>query len=172
MIKLTIAIVVLLGAGIVWLRAQWARSRNSHAAKEIIDNLKSGKYGIESYAESLNIMICSKPISPVFDPAATRERLRALTGKQLEGKFSIQFADMNDQGKGIVIGEAKSKDIVAGYGGNKEIDIHFPCWVYIDADRENNSMNFRSTFPESKDHHYLLEDLSGIIYKTQAPAEQ
>ena len=61
MIKITIAIVVLLAAGVVWLRAQWARSKNSSAANEIINDLKSGKYVIESYAETLGILISTKP---------------------------------------------------------------------------------------------------------------
>lgn len=163
MIKTTIAIIVLLGAGIIWLRAQWARSKNSSAANEIINDLKSGKYVIESYAESLGIMISSKPFPAAFDPASAKRKLQELTGKLVHEKFSIRYADMNEAGKGIVIAEAKSKDIIAGYGGNKEIDIHFPCWLYIDADREAGKLDFRSTFPENKDHHYLLEDLSAAI---------
>ena len=73
MIKLTIGIVVLLAAGIIWLRAQWARSKNSNAANEIINDLKSGKYVIESYAESLGIMISSKPFPAAFDPVCGYE---------------------------------------------------------------------------------------------------
>lgn len=164
MIKLSIAIVVLLAAGVMWLRAQWARSKNNSAAGEIINDLKSGKYVIESYAGALGIMICSKPYPQAFDPASVKNKLQELTGKQLQGKFSIRYADMNPEGKGIIIAEAKSKDIVAGYGGNKEIDIHFPCWLYIDTDTANSKVDFRSTFPESKDHHYTLEDLCGEIY--------
>jgi len=163
MIKITIAIVVLLGAGIIWLRAQWARSRNSSAAKDIIDSLKSGKYNIASYAEALGIMISTKPCQPHFDPADGRKRLQALSGQQLRQRFSIQYADMDEEGRGIVIAEAKSKDIVAGYGGNREIEIHFPCWLYIQPDPANQKIDFRSTFPENKDHHYLLEDLSEEI---------
>lgn len=166
MIKITIAIVVLLAAGVVWLRAQWARSKNSSAANEIINDLKSGKYVIESYAETLGILISTKPFPPVFDPASAKNKLQEMTGKQIHEKFSIRYADMNEAGKGIIIAEAKSKDIVAGYGGNKEIDIHFPCWLYIDADREANKIDFRSTFPENKDHHYLLEDLSAEIHNS------
>ena len=123
MIKITIAIVVLLAAGVVWLRAQWARSKNSSAANEIINDLKSGKYVIESYAETLGILISTKPFPPVFDPASAKNKLQEMTGKQIHEKFSIRYADMNEAGKGIIIAEAKSKDIVAGYGGNKEIDI-------------------------------------------------
>ena len=164
MIKLTIAILVLLAAGVIWLRAQWARSKNSNEARQIIDDLKSGKYVIESYAESLGIMISSKTYEAGFDPAAAKTRLQALAGKQLLGKFSVRYADMNENGKGIVIAEGRAKDIIAGYSGNKEIDIHFPCWLYIDTDVQGNKIDFRSTFPESKDHHYMLEDLSAELY--------
>ena len=87
MIKITIAIVVLLAAGVVWLRAQWARSKNSSAANEIINDLKSGKYVIESYAETLGILISTKPFPPVFDPASAKNKLQEMTGKQIHEKF-------------------------------------------------------------------------------------
>jgi hypothetical protein len=164
MIKLTIAIAVLLAAGLVWLRAQWARSKNSNAANEIINDLQSGKFVIESYADALGIMICSKALPQAFDPGSAKVRLQELAGKKIRDQYSIRYADMNAAGKGIVIAEAASKDIVAGYGGNKEIDIHFPCWIYIDARAEANVVDFRSTFPENKDHHFLLEDFASEIH--------
>lgn len=165
MIKLTTFVLVLLGAALVWLRAQWARSKNSNAANQIISDLQSGKYEIESYAETLGIRISSKPLPESFDHLIARTRLQELMGKKMQEKFSIRYADMNGEGKGIVIGEAHAKDIVAGYGGNKEIDIHFPCWIYIDARGEDQMIDFRSTFPENKDHHYLLEDFSNALHQ-------
>lgn len=165
MIKLSIAIAVLLAAALVWLRAQWARSKNSNAANQIIQDLQSGKYEIGSYAETLGIRISSLPLPESFDTRKARTILQELAGKKIQEKFSIRYADMNDEGKGIVIGEAKSKDIVAGYGGNKEIDIHFPCWIYIDTRGADHCMEFRSTFPENKDHHFLLEDLSQALHQ-------
>lgn len=164
MIKLTIAIVVLLAAAVVWLRAQWARSRNSTAANEIINNLKSGKYEISSYAEALGIMIQSRTLQPGYEPAAVKVRLQALAGKKIRDVFTVQYADMDEEGRGIVIAEARSKDIVAGYDGNREVEIHFPCWMYIHPGPGQESMDFRSTFPEKKEHHYLLEDLAGELY--------
>lgn len=164
MIKLSIAIVVLLAAAAVWLRAQWARSRNNNAANEIIGNLQSGKYEISSYAEALGILILSSSLQPGFDPASVKRGLRALSGKKIKEVFTIQYADMDEEGRGIVIAEARSKDIVAGYGGNREVEIHFPCWLYIHPGSGNETIDFRSTFPENKEHHYLLEDLAGELY--------
>lgn len=168
MIKLTIGIAVLLAAALVWLRAEWARSKNSNAANQIISDLQSGKYVIESYADTLGILISSKPLPETFDPTNARTRLQELAGKKLQGKFSIRYADMNTEGKGIVIGEAHAKDIVAGYGGNKEIDIHFPCWIYIDTRSADQLIDYRSTFPENKDHHFLLEDLTQALHQRLA----
>jgi hypothetical protein len=164
MIKLVIGIGILLFGGFIWLRSQWARSKNSGAAKQIINDLQSGKYVIESYAESLGILICSKPLPEKTNLAIVKQLLQSLKGKPLQNKFNIQYADMNQNGKGIIIAEAKAKDIVPLYNSNKEIDIHFPCWLYIDTDEANNKVDFKSTFPESKDHHYLLEDFAVEIY--------
>lgn len=77
----------------------------------------------------------------------------------------VQHADLNENGKGIVIGEARVTDHVPVYNKNQEMDIHFPCWLYIDLNAENEKVDFRSTFPESKDHHYLLEELSEEVFK-------
>lgn len=160
MIKLSIAIIVLLVVAVAWLRSQWGRSKNKNASKQIIDDLKSGKYVIESYADSLNIMICTKAAPQQINMARIKQYLHALTDKKTAGKFTIQYADMNDNKKGIVIGEGLVKDIVH----NKQMDVFYPCWIYIEVNEDSKEVAFRSTFPENKDHHYLLEDLSGEIY--------
>ncbi|MFN8288915.1 MAG: hypothetical protein U0U70_01535 [Chitinophagaceae bacterium] len=171
MLKIIIGAAFLLAAAIAWIRSQWARSQNSGTAKQIIDDLKSGKHSIESYAESLGILITSKPLAQQPDMPAIRQRLQSLNGKRLLGKFTIQHSDMNERGKGIVIGEARATDVVPGYGRNQEMEIHFPCWLYIDLDTAQGKVDYRSTFPESKDHHYLLEDLSAAInQECMAPA--
>ncbi|MCB0777499.1 MAG: hypothetical protein KDB99_14400 [Chitinophagaceae bacterium] len=165
MVKLIIGALVLLAAGIVWLRAQWARSKNSNTANQIINDLKSGKYGIESYAESLSILIYSKAVKDSISVLNMPKQFESLSGSKLLDKFSIQYAAMNESGKGIIIAEAKDKDIIPMYNGNKEVDIHFPCWIYIDINKEDKKVDFKSTFPESKEHHYLLEDLSKKVFE-------
>ncbi|HMK26971.1 MAG TPA: hypothetical protein VK483_13150 [Chitinophagaceae bacterium] len=164
MIKLIIGIIVLLVAGIAWLRVQWGRSRNKNTSKQIIEDLQSGKYVIESYAESLGIMICSRSVSQPMDATAIKQYLHSLKGKKLSDKFNIEYGDMNENSKGIVIGEAITKDFIQAPNGNKEIDIFYPCWLYIDVNENNKEVSFKSTYPENKDHHYLLEDLSQVIY--------
>lgn len=161
MIKLTIAIALLAAGGIVWLRSEWGRSKNKNASKQIIDDLKSGKFVIESYADSLNILISSIRINSEMDWAAIKQKLNLLAGKKLLEKFQIDYADSNENNKAIVIGEAISKDYIQ----EKEINIFFPCWLYVELNADNNELQFKSTFPESKDHHYLLEDLANELYK-------
>lgn len=165
MVKLIIGIGVILFSAGIWIRSQWGRSKNNSTAKQIIDDLKSGKYVIESYAESLGILICTKVLPKEADLKQMKTKLQAFIGKQLLSKYKIEYADLNDNGNGIIIAEAKGKELVPVYGGNKEIEIHFPCWLYIQADQDNARIEFKSTFPESKDHHYLLEDLAAEIYK-------
>jgi hypothetical protein len=156
--KLIIGILGLIFIGIVWLRMQWGRSRNTNQSKKIIDNLTTGKHAIESYADALNIMIVSKPIPQLIDIQKIKQNLRSLSNKKILNKFTIQYGDANAWGKGIVIGEGLVKDIV----NDRQIDVFYPCWIYIDMDE--TSISFKSTFPENKDHHYLLEDMSVEIY--------
>jgi hypothetical protein len=165
MIKLIIGIIIFLAAGITWLRVQWGRSKNKNTSKKIVEDLKSGKYEIESYAEALSIMICSKPISQQIDISGIKKYLDSLSSKKLSDKYMIEFGDMNVNGNGILIGEAVTKDFIQTPNGNKEIDVFYPCWLYIDMNEDRNEISFKSTFPENKDHHYLLQDLSLEIYK-------
>ena len=159
-IKITIGIIVFLIIGITWLRVQWGRSKNQNASRQIVEDLKSGKYVIESYADSLNIMIWSKLVSEEINTAGIKHYLHSLNGKKVLDKFTVQYGDFNQNNKGIIIGEGSVKDTIH----DKEIDVFYPCWLYIDINESNKEVSFRSTFPENKDHHYLLEELSQEIY--------
>ncbi len=164
MIKLSIGIAILLVAGVSWLRVQWGRSKNKGTSRKIVEDLKSGKYVIESYAESLGITICAKPLSEQIDIREIKKHLQLLSGKKLSDKFTIEYGEMNENGKGILIGEAVTKDFIQAPNGNKEIDVFYPCWLYIETNQDSREVCFKSTFPENKDHHFLLEELSLIVY--------
>jgi len=164
MIKLTFIIITAAIAGIIWLRTIWARQKNRNASKKIVEDLKSGKHDIESYAESLDIFICSKSFQSDFDTAVTKKYLNSLAEKKLLEKYFILHGDFNGNKNGIVIAEVMAKDSVSLAGKEAEIDIFYPCWLYITVNEKDKQIVFRSTFPESKDHHHLLEDLAGEIY--------
>jgi hypothetical protein len=165
MIKIVILAAVLLSTGFVWVRSQWARSKNAGTSRQIIKDLQSGKHDIESYAEALNILIKSIPLSTITDFAYLKQKMEILVGKLFSGKYTIQYATINNNGNGILLAEAKIKEVVAGYHTDKEIDMHLPCRLYIAVDTVNNKIDFKSTFPETKDHYYVLEDLAEGVVK-------
>jgi hypothetical protein len=158
--KLIFGIIALAVIAAVWLRIQWGRSRNQNESKKIIADLKSGKHVIESYADAFSIMIVAKPLSGEINRETMKHYLHSLTDKKILDKYTVQYGDMNENNKGIIIGEGFVKDIVH----DRQIDVHYPCWLYIDVNEEGKEVSFRSTFPENKDHHYLLEDLSQEIF--------
>jgi hypothetical protein len=165
MIKVTILVFILLSTAFIWVRSQWARSKNTNEAKQIISDLQSGKYDVESYAEALNILIRSVALQQMLDYSFLKQQIEVLVGKAFLQKYTIQYATINKNGNGILIGEAKIKELVAGYHGNKEIDIHLPCWLYIKIDETNKKIDFKSTFPETKEHHFVLDDLADGLCK-------
>ncbi len=165
MIKLTIGIVILLAAGATWARAHWGKSKNRQTVNSIIADLKSGKFVIESYADSLNIMICSNVCSGEFDLPSVKKYLNTLVNKKVLDKFTVHYADISSKKNGIVLSEVVIKEYVGLPDNERKIDIYFPCWLYIHFDEEKKEVLFKSTFPENKDHHYLLEDLSQEIYQ-------
>ena len=156
--KIIFGLLILLFVAIVWIRMQWGRSKNKNQSKKIVDDLKSGKHDIESYAEALSIMIFSKPVQQEIEGQKLKHYLQSLSGKKTLNKFTVEYGDMNENKKGIVIGEGFVKDTIH----DRQVDVFYPCWIYIDID--GNNISFKSVFPENKDHHYLLEDLSTEIY--------
>jgi hypothetical protein len=164
MIKIIIGAVILGAAGIGWLRMQWAVSKNKKVAGSIIDGLKSGSFTVESFEESLGMLIRSKQITNGFSASSFKENAEKLANKKLREKFIVQYATMNPDYKGVVIAEAVVKGLFAS-DSNKEIDITYPCWIYIEINLEQHDVKFRSSMPESKDHHYLLEDIADSIFE-------
>ncbi len=159
--KLITGLAIALVIGMIWLRSQWGRSKNKNASRQIIADLQSGKHVIESYSDALSIVIYSKPIDHEIRVEEVKEYLNMLPGKKLPGRYSVQYGDMNKDYKGIVIGEGFVTDTVH----DRQMDVFYPCWLYIDADKSPGTITFRSTFPENKDHHELLEGLSEEIFK-------
>jgi hypothetical protein len=164
MIKLIVGAVLLIGAIITWLRMQWAIGKNKREANKIVEQLKNGNYTPEMLEESLGFLVKSKPMPAGADIAAFQRNLSQLTNGKLRGKFKVQYAEMNQQQKGIVIAEGVVKDHIS-VGSNKEVDVTYPCWLYLEVTPHPEEVRFKSSMPDGKDHHYLLEDISDAIYE-------
>jgi hypothetical protein len=163
MIKLTIAVIVLAVAGVAWMRTQWAVGKNKRAAGKLIEGLKNGSLTIESFAESLDMVMRTRQLPDGADISVFMRNLLALTNKKLREKFTVQYA-LSRGNKGIVIAEGVVKDTLS-VASNHVADITYPCWLYIHADPSKNEIYFKSSMPDGKDHHHLLEDISDEIYK-------
>jgi hypothetical protein len=163
MIKLTIGIIVLAVAGVAWLRTQWAVDKNKRAADKLIDGLKNGSMTIESFEESLDMLIKTRQLPDDKNLSVFLRNLPGLTNKKLDPKFTVKYA-LSSGNKGIVIAEGVVKDTIS-VASNHETDITYPCWVYIHANPSQQEIYFKSTMPDGKDHHHLLEDISDEIYK-------
>ena len=163
MIKLAIAAVVLIAGGVAWLRMQWAVEKNKKTAGKIIDGLKNGTYDAGSFEESLGMTIRKKQLTEDFDQRLFSQRISELTNNKLLDKFKIDYAVVESNGRGIVIAEAAIKDVLSA--GSKEVTVTYPCWLYLQLDNDNQEMYFKSSMPDGKDHHHLLEDISDVVYE-------
>lgn len=163
MIKLTVAIIVLAVAGVAWLRTQWAVDKNKRAAGKLIDGLKNGSLTIESFEESLDMLMRTRQLPDGTSLSVFMTNLPVLTNTKLGKKFTVKYASSSGN-KGIVIAEGVVKDTVS-IASNHETDITYPCWLYIYTDHSQKEIYFKSTMPDGKDHHHLLEDISDEIYK-------
>lgn len=161
--KILIALVFLLIAGISWLLQQRRNRKNAGTSRSLVDGLKSGRYSVASFADTLGMHIRSHPLAPETDPAAAGRKLAMLNGKKILDKFSILHTQADRQAA-VVIAEAVIRDFVQGYTNKKEIDLLYPCWIYIDTRAEDGGVCFRSSMPSDKDHQFLLEDLADEIY--------
>lgn len=161
--KSVIIIIGLLVAAVAWLRMQWAVGRNKRVAGKIVDRLKDGTYAPESLAESLPMLIRTRPLPENANLQVVRQNMAGLTNNRLRDKFKVQYATMNPDNKGVVIAEGVVRDQLSG--GTAEVDVTYPCWLYIEITEPGNEIRFRSSMPDGKDHHYLLEDISDAIFE-------
>ena len=87
MIKLVIGVIILIVAGVAWLRMQWAIDKNKRAAGKIVDGLKNGTYSVESFEESLNMQIRTRPLPAGVNMNSIQQSVAALANTKLKNKF-------------------------------------------------------------------------------------
>ena len=162
--KLIIIVIVLISAGIAWVKIKWAVNKNQREADRLIKGLKDETFDAGSFADSLCMNIKVIPASPAFDLAVFGQKLKTLSGKQLAGKYQVQHAQFDESKKGIIIAEGSVTDTI-GAGGSHAVTLKLPCWMLVEHDPAANTISFRSTLPESSDHHYLQEQLAEIIVR-------
>jgi hypothetical protein len=161
-LKIIIVAIVLISAGIAWVRIRWAIGKNQREADRLVKGLKDGVYNAGSFSDSLSMSIKVIPASSNFDPVVFGRKLNTLSGRQLAGKYQVQHAQFDNSDKGIIIGEGSMIDVI-GAGGSKAVTLKMPCWLLVEHDSATNSIFFKSTVPESSDHHYLQEQFAQII---------
>lgn len=157
-------LLMLAGGGIMWLRIKYFNSSSRRSSKRAIKDLQEGKVDFAGMMETLSMMIRSKPVAAGFNLADFHQRLNLLTHKKLLGKITIQFVESKGPDT-IVIGQAEVKDIVPGYYGTNDVKVVYPCWIHISVNTDEQRMDFRSTFPQDKEHQYLLEDMADEIFR-------
>lgn len=163
-IKVIIISIIAVSAGIAWVRIKWAVGKNQKEADRLVGGLKDGTFNAGSFSESLSMNLKILPAPAGFDLAAFGQRLGNLSGKELAGKYKIQHAQFDESEKGIIIGEGSLLDTI-GAGGSKAVTLKMPCWLLLDYDAASNNLSFKSTVPESSDHHFLQEQLAAIIVR-------
>ena len=160
-----IGIVFLAGAGIMWLRQLWANSKNKSISRDLASGLKNGAISFSSMSDTLDMMVRTKKIN--VETPLDLQKICALDDRSiLLGKFTVSHVSMrDDQNACIVIAQAKISDTIPLYETNKEVDLIYPCWLYIEMDASNHLIYFKSQMPHDKEHGYLLQDLSDYLYE-------
>lgn len=164
MFKVIVLLVMVSTGAVAWIRIKLANSKNTHTSKKLIEGLRSGHFTIRSMREQLGMMIRTKPLPSTPEVFSYRQHLRTLINQRLMGKFKILYADADTEGYGVVIAETIFKDTIHATDINTNVDIVYPCWIYIEPDIEGKQIYFRSSMPADKDHQYLLEDFSDLLY--------
>jgi hypothetical protein len=166
MFKVIVLLVAVSTGAVAWARIKWANSKNTNTSKKLIEGLRSGNFTIRSMQESLGMLIRTKPLPEMPGEFQYRQHPRVLINQRFAGKFRIFYADAEPGGHGIVIAEAIFKDTIHATNINTDVNILYPCWIYIEPAVGEKQLYFRSSMPADKDHQYLLEDFSDILYNT------
>ncbi|RYZ22688.1 MAG: hypothetical protein EOO16_07955 [Chitinophagaceae bacterium] len=152
-----------LAVGAYFFRMQSRKaSRNAqNTTRAHARKLAGGNF--EAVAAELDMQVRQKS-SATFSVELLYGRLKALKGKAIAEKFHLADLRRGDNGDLLLLADGKTTELVPGRGGNELIDRFYSCCLYVHADADENIVRFRSSFPDDKEHQYLLEDLSDHLF--------
>lgn len=157
MIKLTLIIIFLVIGGIAALRRQQRNRQLETAASDVSKQLDAGNMDVASLGAELDMLIRRKKATTA---AGMTPLIIAEIAKELPDKFNILQTKTGNDDDGVIIANATVIDIDLTRNGSREVEVIYPCWLYIKANAAENYIDFRSMIPQNKDHQYVLEDLA------------
>ncbi|RYD93075.1 MAG: hypothetical protein EOP50_11705 [Sphingobacteriales bacterium] len=154
-------IFVVLAVGAFFFRAQ---SRNASRRAQN-DTRRRAKQLLEGSFDTLASEL-DLPVRRKGAAGFAAERLEAaLTGKQpgtLGEKFHFLDLRKGPEGALLVLTDGKTTELVPTRSGTELVDRFYSCCLYMHT--EGELVVFRSSFPDDKEHQYLLEDLADTLY--------
>jgi hypothetical protein len=158
-----IALISSILIGSYWISAIYRNWTSKKASKKLVDQLSIGNFNV--VRDYLDMIIREKRCLGTFDALDFSKKIMAWKGKTVLEKFSVLDVKTNNNEQLIIISNAKVIDLLPGRYENREIEKFYSCWIHVYHDIAANRLVFRSTFPEDKEHQYLLEDLADEMYK-------
>lgn len=165
MIKLVLFLIFGVGAGIMLLsqkrRNSQARSHSDKLARiSSLDN-----FDFESLKEIFDTLIRRKSFQArVNTSVLDKEFITQASTKEFNDKYKIKGISKSLNNEFLVAADAKSNDVLPTRNGNKLIDKYYPCSILIKIDQQANEVTFFSSFPDDKEHEYLLKEFSDSIF--------
>lgn len=162
MIKGIIAGIFLLIGAIAAARRYWYKQKLETAVTDVAQQLDAGNLDMNTIAQELHACIRRKSYQEI---AGLASRAVSVIHHNLPKKFSIAHTRVGHDADAVILAQAKVKEIAATYGGTREYEQVYPCWLYIKELPEENMIEFRSSVPHNKEHQYLLEDLADHAFQ-------
>jgi hypothetical protein len=157
MFKILIGGTFLLIAGIAALRRYLHNEKMKSAGNELAQHLDAGNMDVETLSTELSMTIRRKRVT---DDSIKASNIAKAVSTDLDSKFSILNTREGNNNDAVIIANARVTNIEGSYNGTRDIEVIYPCWLYITPVVEDSTIEFRSMIPHDKDHQFILEDLA------------
>lgn len=165
MLKIIFLVVFVIGGGIMRLNRKRRNLQTQVNSKKLADRANKGPIDFDSLYNTFDILIRKKSFAKGISTKDFYTKISDINKlKDFSDKYILRSVVKSLNNEYLIIADGKSTDLQPTRGGNKLIERLYAASLLIKIKELENEIEFYSTFPEDKEHEYILKNLSDSIF--------
>ncbi|HEX2629221.1 MAG TPA: hypothetical protein VHM26_09420 [Chitinophagaceae bacterium] len=126
-------------------------------ANTIVENLETGKIGVEAAAAALDILVARKSVDTSTLNSFIKKLATTDLTANLPSQYTIRLKKEGSLHTIIIIASAIFKEMVYISNPPKVTGVYYNCWLYIVREQSGSCIDFYSSLPVDNEHKELLD---------------
>jgi len=165
MLKIIFLVVFVIGGGIMRLNRRRGNSVAKSCSKKLADLANKGPIDFDRLYNTFDILIRKKTFEAGLNTQDFYTKISEINkSKNFSDKYILKSVARSLNNEYLIIADGKSNDLIPTRGGNKMVERFYAASLLIKVKETENEIEFYSTFPEDKEHEYILKNLSDTIF--------